>query len=228
MKTRQVIGISVLSSLVTLLAVFVGLSGSRAVVAHKPDPTPISFQQVTPLDPNALTVKSEALTMDEATEQPNAVALTTDHLHVAGSAFVPLYGDAGVVYGSRGCTYMTNDTHAFMNYSLDLPNGSIITMIRLYFKDTADTDGTLHLARYDDGATYDYLATVTTSGSSGLGYNTVTGLNIELDNVNYNYVMYWIPGVAGSTMQLCGFRVIYERPFLGATFLPAVLKNAEP
>jgi len=165
--------------------------------------------------------------MDEATEQLNAVAATTDNLHVAGSAFVPLYSDAGVTYGTKGCTYMTG-SHLYMNYSLDLPNHSTVTMIRLYFNDTADTDGTLYLAQYDDGETYEYLATVNTSDSSGLGYSTVSGLNIELDNVNYNYVMYWMPGASGSTMQLCGFRIVYERPFLGATFVPAVMKNAEP
>lgn len=227
MKTRQVIGISVLSSLVTLLAVFVVLSGSGVAVAQEPDPTPISVQQVTPLDPNALTVNSEEPAMNEATEQPNAATATQDHLHVAGSAFVPLYDDAGVTYGSKGCTYMTSSVHTYMNYSLDLPNHSTVKMIRLYYNDTAATNGTLHLAQYDDGASYKYLATVETSGSSGLGSNTVTDLNIELDNINYNYVMYWMPGGGGSTMQLCGFRVVYDRPFFGVTFLPDVLMNAE-
>ncbi|MFZ5808973.1 MAG: hypothetical protein ACOY16_06805 [Chloroflexota bacterium] len=227
MKTRQVIGISVLSCLVTLLAVFVVLSSSRVAVAQKPDPTPISVQQVTPLDPNALTVNSEEPAMSEATEQPNAMAVTTDYLHVAGSAFVPLYGDAGVTYGGKGCTYMTGYSHLYMNYSLDLPHNSIITFIRIYFIDTNTTDGIMHLARYDDGVAYDYPATVYTSGSSGFGKATLSDLNIQLDNLNYNYVMYWMPGVAGSSMQLCGFRVNYERPFLGATFLPAVLTNAK-
>ena len=136
----------------------------------------------------------------------------TQYRHVAGSAFVPLYSDSGTTYGSKGCTYMTSATHLFMNYSLDLPAGSTITYLRLYFNDTAATDGTLHLARYDDGASYEYLATVETSGSAGLGSSTVSGLNIQLDYVNYNYVLYWMPGVSGNTMQLCGFRVNYFKP----------------
>lgn len=225
MKTRQVIGLSVLSSLMTLLAVFVVLNGSGTAVAQKPDPTPIPIQPVSPQDPNALTVNSEGPAMNQAPEQPNVVAATTDYRHVAGSAFVPLYGDAGVTYGSKGCTYMTSAAHLYMNYSLDLPHNSTVTYIRLYFNDTAATDGTLYLAQYDDGAAYTYLATVETSGSSGLGSATVSGLTITLDYLNYNYVMYWIPGVAGSTMQLCGFRVNYERPFFGVNFLPAVLNN---
>ena len=153
------------------------------------------------------------LTLGEDTEPLPVEApelATTQYLHVAGSAFVPLYADSGVTYGSKGCTYMANATHLFMNYSLDLPNNAIVTYVRLYFNDTAATDGTLHLAQYDDGASYSYLATVTTSGSSGLGSATLTGLNIPLDYVNYNYVMYWMPGVSGNTMQLCGFRVGYE------------------
>ena len=136
----------------------------------------------------------------------------TQYRHVAGSAFVPLYADAGVTYGTKGCTYMTNATHLFMNYSLDLPADSTVTYLRLYFNDTAATDGTLHLARYDDGAAYEYLATVTTWGSGGLGNTSVSGLNIQVDYVNYNYVLLWLPGVSGNTMQLCGFRVNYLKP----------------
>ena len=158
-----------------------------------------------PDDPN-LTLGDVTQPLPEEARVPAA----TQFRHVAGSAFVPLYADSGVTYGSKGCTYMANATHLFMNYSLDLPNNAIVTYVRLYFNDTAATDGTLHLAQYDDGASYSYLATVTTSGSSGLGYATVTGLNIPLDYVNYNYVMYWMPGVSGNTMQLCGFRVGYE------------------
>ena len=153
------------------------------------------------------------LTLGEDTEPLPVEApepATTQYLHVAGSAFVPLYADSNVTYGTKGCTYMTSATHLFMNYSLDLPNNAIVTYVRLYFNDTAATDGTLHLAEYDDGASYTYLATVTTSGSSGLGYATASGLSIPLDYLNYNYVMYWMPGVSGSTMQLCGFRVGYE------------------
>jgi len=160
-------------------------------------------------DPNlTLGEDTEPLPM----EAPESAA--TQYLHVAGSAFVPLYADSGVTYGTKGCTYMTSATHLFMNYSLDLPTNSTVTYVRLYFNDTAATDGTLHLAEYDDGATYTYLATVTTSGSSGLGFATVSGLNIPLDYLNSYYVMYWMPGVSGSTMQLCGFRVGYLTPIV--------------
>ena len=112
------------------------------------------------------------LTFGEEPQPPPDEALLhvgTQYRHVAGSAFVPLYSDSGVTYGTKGCTYMTSATHLFMNYSLDLPADSTITYLRLYFNDTAATDGTLHLARYDDGAAYEYLATVTTWGSGGLG-----------------------------------------------------------
>lgn len=140
------------------------------------------------------------------------LAAGAQYRHVAGSAFVPLYADSGVTYGSKGCTYMTAATHLFLNYSLDLRHNSIVTAVRLYFNDTAPTDGTLHLAQYDDGASYTYLASVSTSGSSGLGSATVTGLDLQLDNLNYNYVLYWMPGVGDSTMQLCGFKVSYFEP----------------
>ena len=228
MKTRQVIGLSVLSSLMTLLVVFVVLNGSGVAVAQKPDPTPIPIQQVTPQDPNALMVNSEGPAMNQAPELPNAVAATMDYRHVAGSAFVPLYGDAGVTYGTKGCTYMSNAAHAFMNYSLDLPHNSTVKYIRLYFNDTAATDGTLHLAEYDDGASYTYLATVETSGSAGLGSSTVSGLNIPLDYGNYNYVLYWMPGVSGSTMQLCGYRVGFTPPIGRIQLLPTSLLNVSP
>jgi hypothetical protein len=165
-----------------------------------------AIAQVAWEDDSNLTLGEDAEPLPVEAPEP----ATTQYLHVAGSAFVPLYADSGVTYGTKGCTYMTSATHLFMNYSLDLPNNAIVTYVRLYFNDTAATDGTLHLAEYDDGAAYTYLATVTTSGSSGLGYSVVSGLSIPLDYVNYNYVMYWMPGVSGNTMQLCGFRVGYE------------------
>jgi len=162
-------------------------------------------------DPN-LTLGDVTQPLPEEARVPAA----TQFRHVAGSAFVPLYADSGVTYGGKGCTYMTSATHLFMNYSLNLPTPSTVTYLRLYFNDTAATDGTLHLAEYDDGATYSYLATVTTSGSSGLGSATVSGLNIPLDYLNFSYVMYWMPGVSGSSMQLCGFRVGYLTPIVFA------------
>jgi hypothetical protein len=136
--------------------------------------TPPAVAQVSEEDDANLLPAEESLPFPEDYE----VLPATRHQHVAGSAFVPLYGDAGVTYGSKGCTYMTNASHAFMNYSLDLPSGSTVTYLRLYFNDTAATDGTLHLAQYDDGAAYEYLATVQTSGSAGLGSSTVSGLSI--------------------------------------------------
>ena len=161
-----------------------------------------------------------------AEAEPNAeeapLLAGTQYRHVAGSAFVPLYADSGVTYGSKGCTYMTADIHLFLNYSLDLPHGSTVTTLRVYFNDTSPADGTLYLAQYDDGASYVYLASVATSGSSGFGSATTSGLTIQLDNVNYNYVLYWVPGISGVAVQLCGFRVDYTEP------LDAALAADEP
>ncbi|MBZ0089721.1 MAG: hypothetical protein K8H90_05005, partial [Thermoanaerobaculia bacterium] len=168
---------------------------------------PATAQATAADDPN------ETLAPDvEPIPERAPLAAGAQYRHVAGSAFVPLYADSGATYGSKGCTYMTAATHLYSNYSLDLRHESIVTAVRLYFNDTAPTDGTLHLARYDDGGSYTYLASVSTEGSAGWGVVTTSGLQIQLDYVNYNYVLYWMPGVGDSTMQLCGFRVSYFEP----------------
>jgi hypothetical protein len=227
MRIRHVMLTSILSSVLTVAAIIGLLACTGSVIAQKGDPPadPNEAPVVAPAegDPNTPAAQGAQALPEE--DQPEAA---TQYQHVAGSAFVPLYADSGVTYGSKGCTYMTSATHLFMNYSLDLPDDSTVTYLRLYFNDTAATDGTLHLAEYDDGASYTYLATVETSGSAGLGSSTVSGLNIPLDYVNYNYVLYWMPGVSGSTMQLCGYRVGFTPPIGRIQLLPTSLLNVSP
>ncbi len=228
MKTRQVIGLSVLSSLLTVLAVLIVFNSSATAIAQKPASTPTPVKPIAPLNPDALTTNPGEVVQSAVPELPDAATATNDYQHVAGSAFTPLWNPAQTYYASNGCVYMTG-TYKYLSYPLILPSGSTMTQLRFYYKDaSASEDGIFNLVRYDDGLSNTYLYTLTTSGSGGLGSYTTLDVSLTPDYMNYSYVLLWRPVVAGSTMQLCGYRAVYTRPLLGAAALPLIQKNAGP
>jgi hypothetical protein len=149
------------------------------------------------------------------------------YMHVAGSTFVPLYKGTDPTYAAGGCTYSAsaNVGDAYFNFPLMLPPGSRINSLRFYYNDTAATDGTLRIRRMDDGNPYSEVTTVSSTGSGGIGYSSVTGLNYEVDYSNYSYVLQYFATVTGSTMQLCGARVGYTPPGIFGVALPSVKRN---
>ncbi len=223
MSIRKTIFISAVSSLLTMAVIFAILAGTSGTLAQRVqenDPNGLLLAAPTAVpDPNLDADRSASQNMD--VPEANAAAPQTVYQHVAGSAFIPLYSSTEYTYGTKGCTYFTSGS-TFSNYPLIVPPGSKITYLRLYFNDTSAVDGTMYLAQYDDGAAHTYLATVTTTGTSGLGTNTITGLEIVPDYVNYNYVMYWAPGTTGSTLQLCGYRIGYIVPSIFGSALPFI------
>lgn len=76
----------------------------------------------------------------------------------------------------------------------------------------------------NDGSSWTELAMIDSSGSSGLNYSSVTGLNNSVDYVNYSYVLQYNAHVVSDTMRLCGGRITYTTPGLFGVALPAVQK----
>ncbi len=226
MKTRQVIGLSVLSSLLTVLAVLIVFNSRATAIAQKPASTPTPVKLIAPLNPDALTTNPGEVVQSAVPELPDAATATSDYQHVAGSAFTPLWNPAQTYYASNGCVYMTG-TYKYLSYPLILPYRSTLTQLRLYYDDASAEDGILNLVQYDDGLSNTYLYTLTTAGSGGWNYTTID-VSLTPDYVNYSYMLLWRPLVAGSTMQLCGYRAVYTRPLLGAAALPLIQKNVGP
>lgn len=249
MKTRQVIGISMFSSLLTIVMVFAFLAFTNGTFAQAPEPpeegetdtggAPAEsipdtnvydpdkdpgewFGAEAVADPDIILLHPEQVSAPEDT-----ITASPAYLHISGSAFTPLFSDTGATYDTGGCLHTTGTVgHSVLNYGIVLPYAATITSLRVYYNDTnGSVNGTLRLRRMDDGNGYTEITSVSSSGNSGVGYASVTGLTHTIDYVNYSYVVQWYPGVASSTMQLCGFRIGYTTPTTFGLALPLVEKN---
>jgi hypothetical protein len=221
MNTKYVVSRKILFSMIIILLTF-GIPGSAGkVIAQQPGP---QATEAAPLQsPEAADPNASFAILPAAPEMPEEVSATTQYQHVSGSVFVSLYDTAQSVYAGSGCKYVTG-SNLFLNYPLVLPSNATVTQVRLYFKDTNPSiNGTFHFARYDDGLAYQYLTTLTTTGSAGWGTAT-TAVDVPLDYANYSYTMVWISGVGDSTMQFCGYRVGYTTPGVFGVALPVVRK----
>lgn len=122
-----------------------------------------------------------------------------------------------------GCTYLTSGpTGVVWNLPLHLPNGSQLDSVRMYYDDTSPSTSRGWLTIYDLYGDIVQEWGVSSSGSSGNGYNNTGPIDHTVDYSSYNYVLNWRPSEAGSDMQLCGFRVYYEPPPLFGLFAPTI------
>ena len=232
MNTRNGMLIGVVSSLLTLLIVYALLSLFGTALAENtkpPKPAENGWNLVspTPESPEGHDENAGGPVFPLAPEQaaPNAV---TAYIHIAGSAFVPMHSASGVEYSPWGCMYMTGPESS-SNYSVVLPPDSTVTSLEMYYVDSSATyNGTMQFAEYNDGQNGSYKSTLQTTGSSGWGKTTISGLSIPLDYANYSYVFYWdVSAAAGSQVELCGMRIGYTTPW-SMNFIPSIMRQANP
>lgn len=136
------------------------------------------------------------------------------YVHVAGSAFRPR--NSSVDWGndgSGGCLYLTEgNTNVIFNIHLDIPNGSRIEYLRIYYYDASETNSYAFVTRYNDEGALSDVTYVTSDGNAGYGTKLGAYLEHVVDTTDYSYVLNWRPYVTGNTMQLCGLRVAYRLP----------------
>lgn len=239
MNTRKIILVSSLSCLVTVAAMFIILISVYRVGAQSHERQPVgslplaaATQTATPealtqpiqdpnLGNNGFSVKDRSI--PEGHEGITNADSSTVFQNIAGVHFKPVYSETMYTYGSAGCTYITSGSSA-LDFPLILPPGSTIHSIRLYFNDTSISDSTLVLQSYDGGSSGGPLATIFSSGTAGLGYSTVSGLNIVPDYSSNNYNLVWVSGDLSVAMQLCGVQVGYTPPSIFGVGLPDVQK----
>ena len=106
-----------------------------------------------------------------------------------------------------------------------IPEDSEIKYVRIYFLDTAATDMTVWLTRYEPGQANLDLTSVQSSGSAGYGTVLSPLITQTVDMATYAYVLTWGTGVASSAHQICGVRVAYYAPPVFGTFMPLIQKN---
>lgn len=155
----------------------------------------------------------------------DAFSFPADFYSVPGSAFISVEKSQGWAYDYMGCIHNTTDGLSLMNFNLQIPDGSRIVLLRVYYDDTlVSTDGSAWITRYPEGGTtFQDLVNVPTSGSAGHGSN-YANLDYVVDTYSNSYVLNWRANATGIGMQLCGMRVMYYVPYTNA-FIPVISKK---
>lgn len=147
------------------------------------------------------------------------------YLHVAGSTLRPrTSATSWASGGSGGCVYASSGSVGTFNIHMDLPHGSRVDYLRVFYYDASANDSIAWITRYDSAGGYSDRTSVFSSGSGGYGSQLSGYLGEVLDYANYSYVLNWWPNQLGSSMQLCGLRVAYRLP-TKEIYLPVVLKE---
>jgi hypothetical protein len=120
-----------------------------------------------------------------------------------------------------GCIYATTSANEVMNLHLDLPTGSRIDYLRIFYYDANASNSDAWITTYNGSGGFSDIFSVSTSGASGYGTNLSSYVGHIVDNANNAYVLNWRPNATGSTMRLCGLRVAYRVPTM-IIFLPLV------
>ena len=160
--------------------------------------------------------------LDNGAKYPSA---TASFYHLPGSALTPVDGATTLTYDLMGCVHATAGASYLLNAPLEIPDGSTIVLMRLYYDDTSASSINGWITRYNEAGTgYEDLVSVASSGSAGHGSN-YGDLNHIVDTYGYSYVVNVRLNSASSTLQVCGIRVMYYAPVHAVNFLPVVMRN---
>jgi hypothetical protein len=149
----------------------------------------------------------------------------TNH-RVAGSVLRPRQSSADFsVYWTGGCVYASSNGTVVWNTPLHLPQGSNIQYLRMYYRDASSSNSTAWFTVYDLFGDIVDEWDVSSDGNTGEGFRDTELISHTIDYQGYSYVLNWRPTDASQDMQLCGFRIFYERPLFSAVALPSVTKD---
>ena len=167
--------------------------------------------------------------LDDLALFPNA---TAQYYHVPGSVLMPVDSSTTLAYDYMGCVHAKTGGANLLNAPLDIPGGSTLTGMRLYYVDSnASANVQAWITRYDmDGTDYDDIINITSSGSSGHGnvWGDADPTMGVLDTYSWSYVLNVRVNSASNTLQICGLRVMYYPPAGCCNYLPAIQRNAQP
>ena len=154
---------------------------------------------------------------DGASDGPNGQVESPDgwssffYLNVAGTTLRPRDSSSGWDYGGVGCVSLANGSQ-LLNINLDVPNGSRIDYLRIYYYDTSGNNGRAWVTIYNGAGSYSDITTVTSAGNGGYGTALSSYVGHVVDTFENAYVLNWSANQTGSSMALCGMRVAYRLP----------------
>jgi hypothetical protein len=153
---------------------------------------------------------------------PNAPTATFSYYFVSGAALVPRDSATSYVYDGQGCVHSGSGS-IVLNTDMQLPVGSEIKYLRLYFYDTNNPGYvTGYISRYPPSlASVDLVAVSSpTTGQPGAGFVVSQRITQTVDYENFPYLVIGRPSVANANLRICGLRVAYYAPVPGFTFMP--------
>jgi hypothetical protein len=131
----------------------------------------------------------------------------------------------GCVHVSAGATYL-------LNAPLEIPHGSQIVLLRLYYDDTSASNINSWITRYNEyGTGFEDLVSVSSLGDGGHSSN-YGNLDHIVDTYNWRYVLNVRLNDPNSGLQVCGMRVMYYAPAVESikktVFFPIGGGSAQP
>jgi hypothetical protein len=142
-------------------------------------------------------------------------------IRVAGTAFRPI--SSNIDFQGISPAIWADTTIGLFETPLYLPQGAVVTGLRMYWWDGSNTyDCTGSLMRYDIvNGTSISVGTTNSSGMPGTGYSDSAAFSHTIDYNQYAYSLTWNPKIAGATqMMLFGFQITYTPPPGRAAVIP--------
>lgn len=125
-----------------------------------------------------------------------------------GAAMRPRSSDTDWQYYSGGCVYDLAGSDWFTVHA-NLPDGSIIEFVTLYYYDNAVGNVSGALSAYDGAGGLDDISVLYSSGTPGYGNVRSGYLGETVDTTSNSYALLGKPGTDDNTNRLCGVKVQY-------------------
>jgi hypothetical protein len=230
-KTREFILKLGIASLVLTLAISAG--GVYAQTQDNPGNTetgqyPVTSPSATETEGNVPTytpgLQYEGAAPDENIITDTGINVRQFSYYLVTGATFQGKSSTTYVYDSAGCIYLTSAAEQII-IEMDIPNGSVIKYLRIYYRDTnADAGVTGYITYFNPGISGIDLVNVSSSGSGGYGTALSKEITHTVDTSAFAYTLIGWPGINNNTVELCGMRVSYYAPTTFGVGLPIIQK----
>lgn len=151
---------------------------------------------------------SSSMPAPQDSEVVNGV--TFDYVRIAGAAFVPFADSAAFAYSGSGCIHSTGGSESRFAHKLELPAGSIVKYVRMYYFDNSASAVTTYFTTYDAAGNFTEVATVASTDTGGYGSALTAEMNYEVDTISAPVNIVANLGTQNdSSLQFCGVRIAY-------------------
>jgi hypothetical protein len=155
---------------------------------------------------------------------PKAPTASYSYYFVSGAALVARNSTDSYTYEGLGCVYVGKDG-LVLNTDMQLPVGSEIKYLRVYYYDTNDPGFvTGYISKYPPSqSVVDAVAVSSPSaGTPGAGFVVSTRITQTVNYENFPYLLIGRPSDANLNLRICGLRVAYYAPEIAYTFMPII------